>query len=67
MSADGAVHPLDPLTAAEISQVAAIVRRAHAAGPGWRFASIELDEPAKDLLTNDAAIERQAEIGRAHV
>jgi primary-amine oxidase len=66
MSADDAAHPLDPLTAPEISQVAAIVRRAHAVGPGWRFASIELDEPAKDLLPNadssagDAAIGRQA-------
>ena len=41
-------HPLDPLTAAEIRQVTAAVRRGHAAGPAWRFASIELDEPAKE-------------------
>jgi primary-amine oxidase len=40
-------HPLDPLTAAEIQQAAAIVRRDHGVGDGWRFASIELREPAK--------------------
>jgi primary-amine oxidase len=46
----GAAHPLDPLTAAEIRQAAAIVRRERPAGPRWRFASIELAEPHKDLL-----------------
>src|SRR6185437_13132751 len=49
-AAQPATHPLDPLTAAEIAAAAAIVRRAHAAGPGWRFASIELAEPGKDEL-----------------
>jgi len=45
-------HPLDPLSAEEIRQAAAIVRRDRWAGDGWRFASIELKEPAKgDLLT----------------
>ena len=43
-------HPLDPLTAREIGQVAACVRSGPAAGPGWRFASIELAEPAKEAL-----------------
>jgi primary-amine oxidase len=40
-------HPLDPLTAEEIRRAAAIVRRERGVGPGWRFASIELREPAK--------------------
>ena len=40
-------HPLDPLAADEIRQAAAIVRRDRRAGDGWRFASIELKEPAK--------------------
>ena len=40
-------HPLDPLTAEEIRSAAAIVRRDQGVGPGWRFASIELREPAK--------------------
>jgi primary-amine oxidase len=40
-------HPLDPLSAQEIRQAAAIVRRDRGVGAGWRFASIELKEPAK--------------------
>ena len=40
-------HPLDPLEAGEISRAAAIVRHDRAVGDGWRFASIELKEPAK--------------------
>src|ERR1700735_803588 len=43
-------HPLDPLNAAEIRQAAAIVRRDRGVGDGWRFASIELKEPAKGEL-----------------
>ena len=43
-------HPLEPLSAEEIRRVAAIVRRDHGVGAGWRFASIELKEPAKDDL-----------------
>ena len=43
-------HPLEPLSAEEIRRVAAIVRRDHGVGAGWRFASIELREPAKDDL-----------------
>jgi primary-amine oxidase len=43
-------HPLDPLTAAEIRQVAAILRREAGVGDSWRFASIELREPPKDAL-----------------
>jgi len=46
----GRSHPLDPLTAAEIQQVAAILRRERAVGASWRFASIELREPGKDVL-----------------
>jgi primary-amine oxidase len=48
-------HPLDPLTAAEIGQAAAIVRRERGVGEGWRFASIELKEPAKADLPSLAA------------
>ncbi|HZZ52697.1 MAG TPA: tyramine oxidase, partial [Trebonia sp.] len=40
-------HPLDPLSADEIRRVSAIVRRDRGVGAGWRFASIELKEPAK--------------------
>jgi primary-amine oxidase len=40
-------HPLDPLSAGEIRRVSAIVRRDRGVDAGWRFASIELKEPAK--------------------
>ena len=40
-------HPLDPLSADEIRQAAALVRRDQQVGDGWRFASIELREPDK--------------------
>jgi primary-amine oxidase len=40
-------HPLDPLSAEEIRQAAAVVRRDRGVGESWRFASIELKEPAK--------------------
>jgi primary-amine oxidase len=43
-------HPLDPLTADEIRRAAAIVRHDQKVGDGWRFASIELKEPAKTDL-----------------
>src|SRR6266849_1236819 len=46
----GTAHPLDPLTAGEIRQAAAIVRRDRGVGDTWRFASIELKEPAKGAL-----------------
>ncbi len=45
-----APHPLDPLSAAEIRQAAEILRRDRGVDDGWRFASIELREPAKDEL-----------------
>src|SRR5882757_3034068 len=47
-------HPLDPLSAEEIRRVAAIVRRDRGVGAGWRFASIELKEPAKAELSRPA-------------
>ena len=44
-------HPLDPLTAEEFRQVAAVLRRDRGAGaPAWRFASIALEEPPKAEL-----------------
>jgi primary-amine oxidase len=50
-------HPLDPLSADEIRQAAAIVRRMSEIGDTWRFASIELREPAKaDLPALEAAL-----------
>jgi primary-amine oxidase len=44
---DSPAYPLDPLTAEEIGQAAATVRRDRGVGAAWRFASIELREPVK--------------------
>ncbi|OMB68252.1 tyramine oxidase [Mycolicibacterium conceptionense] len=43
-------YPLDPLSADEFRAVAAILRREHGVGPGWRVASVELIEPSKAEL-----------------
>src|SRR5215469_15661438 len=45
-------HPLDPLTADEIRHVAAALREAKGVTDGWRFASIDLAEPAKAELAD---------------
>jgi primary-amine oxidase len=57
----GPDHPLDPLTAGEIRQAAAILRRDRGVGGSWRFASIELKEPAKEVLP---ALEAGQQAGR---
>jgi primary-amine oxidase len=41
-------HPLDPLSADEIRQARDLLGREQGVGAGWRWASIELREPAKD-------------------
>jgi primary-amine oxidase len=43
-------HLLDPLSAGEFRQAAAILRRDRGVGETWRFASIELREPDKAAL-----------------
>ncbi|MCK9898804.1 primary-amine oxidase [Frankia sp. Cpl3] len=43
-------HPLEPLSAAEISRTAAILRAGGDLGPGFRFVSVELHEPPKAAL-----------------
>jgi primary-amine oxidase len=42
-----AAHPLDPLSPTEFQKTAAVLRRDQGVGNAWRFASIELKEPAK--------------------
>ena len=42
-----AQHPLEPLSADEFRRTAAILRRDQGLSDSWRFASIELKEPAK--------------------
>jgi primary-amine oxidase len=48
-STDSHAHPLDPLTVEEIHQVRDALEREHGVGAGWRWASIELREPAKQV------------------
>src|SRR5258708_6597210 len=43
----GAAHPLDPLSAEEITAAVAVLRAAGLADPNTRFPLIALDEPAK--------------------
>jgi primary-amine oxidase len=43
-------HPLDPLTAGEFRKTTAILRRERGIDTRWRFASIELKEPPKDVV-----------------
>ena len=59
-----AEHPLDPLSAEEIRQVVAMLRRDRGVGPRWRFASIELAEPSKEAVRGFSpgdALAREAE------
>ena len=56
----GSKHPLDPLSAEEIRQVAAIMRRDQGVGSGWRFGMIELHEPAKAFVRSFSAGDRVA-------
>jgi len=48
--AGAARHPLDPLSAAEIRQAAAIARADGRAGPAMRFVSVSLHEPPKSEI-----------------
>jgi primary-amine oxidase len=47
-------HPLDPLSADEMRAAAAILRRDHGVTGRWRFASIELREPSKQVVREHA-------------
>jgi len=58
-------HPLDPLSADEMRLAVATVRAHIEAGGRWRFASIELREPGKAVVsafTAGGAIDRVAQV-----
>ena len=57
----GVAHPLDPLSRAEISRAAAILKGGPAAAGSFRFISIELREPDKVLLRSGAKTVREAD------
>jgi primary-amine oxidase len=57
------LHPLDPLTGAEMKQAVSMVRDSGKFGPKMRFVSVSLHEPAKNLVLNyknGQPIEREA-------
>jgi primary-amine oxidase len=53
-------HPLDPLSPDEIRAAVAILRRERGLTDRWRFACIELREPAKPALQRSAPPPREA-------
>ncbi|MGH8940496.1 MAG: primary-amine oxidase, partial [Actinomycetes bacterium] len=58
-------HPLDPLSADEFRLAAAILRRDQGVDDRWRFASIELKEPAKQVVRGfspGSAVPREATV-----
>jgi primary-amine oxidase len=62
-STTGTAHPLDPLSADEITAATAIFRADAAFRPGARFVSVERQEPTKaelDSAKTGAAVERRA-------
>ncbi|MEO5780882.1 MAG: tyramine oxidase, partial [Arthrobacter oryzae] len=56
-----AAHPLDPLSATEISRAVSILKSGPAAADTFRFISIELREPAKELLRHGRQTVREAD------
>ena len=44
------MHPLEPLTAAEVEQAVAILTQNGKVNPTTRFVSVSLKEPDKDLV-----------------
>lgn len=57
----GVSHPLDPLSRAEISRAVSILKDGQAAAESFRFISVELREPAKELLRAGSETIREAE------
>ncbi|OUL36190.1 tyramine oxidase [Nostoc sp. T09] len=51
-SAQPVLHPLEPLTAKEIEIAVATVRREHNVGNNFRFPTVTLKEPPKEVVLN---------------
>lgn len=51
----GFIHPLDPLTGAELEDIVDLVRAHDAHRPGDLFVTVALDEPSKSALAGGAA------------
>ncbi|MCA9013439.1 MAG: hypothetical protein KDB01_27000, partial [Planctomycetaceae bacterium] len=52
------MHPLEPLTASEVQEVVAILKRDGKVNPTTRFVSVSLKEPDKTLVHGSSAIQR---------
>ncbi|MEB3370119.1 primary-amine oxidase [Saccharopolyspora mangrovi] len=62
-SANPSAHPLDPLSADEITRAAAVLRGTQARAESFRFVQIALKEPSKESLRGDiSAVRREAEV-----
>ena len=57
-----AVHPLEPLTAEEVSAASGILKREKELAPTARFVFVTLHEPSKDALAAADASPRQAHV-----
>src|ERR1700689_3361305 len=60
-------HPLDPLTAAEITAVTRILQDHFQWGPDLRVETIDIHEPAKDVVRNYSPEAAPARVARFHV
>ena len=71
VSLNGAVltvdHPLDPLTAAEITEVTRILQDHFQWGQDLRVETIDIHEPAKEVVRHYASEATRARIARFHV
>ncbi|MDQ3103801.1 MAG: tyramine oxidase, partial [Actinomycetota bacterium] len=60
----GTAHPLEPLTAEEVSRVSALLRDERDLGPSVRFVSVALHEPPKrevlDYTPDGETLDREA-------
>ena len=56
------MHPLDPLSAQELSQVVLNARKVWGLKEHHLFAMVQLNEPNKELLNKNQSIERSAKV-----
>lgn len=54
------LHPLEPLTAAEVTRAVAIVRDVKQLAPTYRFVMVSLREPSRETLAKPGAVAREA-------
>mgnify|MGYP001100002079 CR=1 FL=1 len=60
LDAPPVLHPLEPLSAAEISAASAILKGERGLGPTARFVFVNLHEPPKEAVQAGADVPREA-------